>query len=311
MAKWQPPIPAGALYSKAARTLGPALPLLAYCYDLVQRDGWLDLNLKDAAGDMDEHYPTVKRWWQLITDGPFLAEVQNHGRKGLRVRFKDVWIDWRILNARTSSNPFDNQIGTETGSEMIPNVDEVPNRDRNGIIIGTETGSEMIPNHSGNKVLMTTDQAEIAEPRKTRPASAIRKSKSPDRTPEQQAYLDRKKAIEDAYVAELGYTPSAFGKEAKSSKWLSEQGYTPAQVAGCYRYLQKDEFYARQHISLATISKQIGAWIKLKSSRNGHAGGISPPPRPIIPPDVDRPQDAARKMLDLMPARFRDDDATP
>jgi len=145
MAKWQPPIPAGALYSKPARTLGPALPLLAYCYDLVQRDGWFDLNLKDAAGDMEEAYPTIKRWWQIITDGPFFAEVQNHGRKGLRVRFKDIWIEWRILKAREVVLE---TFGTETGSELIPNTDNTANRNGNGIIIGTETGSELIPQNN-------------------------------------------------------------------------------------------------------------------------------------------------------------------
>jgi hypothetical protein len=54
MGTWQPPIPAGALYSKAARQLGPAIALLGYCYDLIQRDGTLELRLKDAAGDMEE-----------------------------------------------------------------------------------------------------------------------------------------------------------------------------------------------------------------------------------------------------------------
>jgi len=159
MASWQPPIPAGALYSKPARAIGPAIALLAYCYDLVQRDGWFDLSLKDATADMDEHYPTIKRWWQLLADGPFFAAIENHGRRGMRVQFKSVWIDWRILESRSTNNPFDNQIGTETGSEMIPNEQSGANRDHNRDTIGTETGSEMIPKQSGNKVLMITDQA--------------------------------------------------------------------------------------------------------------------------------------------------------
>ena len=55
----------------------------------------------------------------------------------MRVRFKDVWIDWRILNARPIET-----FGTEAGSEMIPNAKSGDIRDRNG----TEAGSEMIPN---------------------------------------------------------------------------------------------------------------------------------------------------------------------
>jgi hypothetical protein len=140
MSSWQPPIPAGALYSKPARQLGSAIALLAYCYDLVQRDGWLDLNLKTAALDMDEAYPTMKRWWLALADGPFFAEIQVHGRKGMRLHFNDIWLDWRILKARPV-----HAFGTETGSEMIPNDERNQvsgqKRDRNG----TETGSEMIP----------------------------------------------------------------------------------------------------------------------------------------------------------------------
>ena len=117
MAKWQPPIPAGALYSKPARILGPALALLAYCYDKVSSDGWFTLSLKaEATDDLDEAYPTIKRWWQSLEAGPFFAEVQKHGRNGMRVRFKDGWLDWRILAARGKTDPF----GTDTGSEMIP-----------------------------------------------------------------------------------------------------------------------------------------------------------------------------------------------
>lgn len=140
MAKWQPPIPAGALYSKPARILGPALALLAYCYDKVSSDGWFTLSLKaEATDDLDEAYPTIKRWWQSLEAGPFFAEVQKHGRNGMRVRFKDGWLDWRILAARGKTDPF----GTDTGSEMIPNT---PLEITNGIAVAPQTGSEVIPN---------------------------------------------------------------------------------------------------------------------------------------------------------------------
>lgn len=264
MAKWQPPIPAGALYSKAARALGPALPLLAYCYDLVQRDGWFDLSLKDATSDMEESYQTIKRYWWALKDGPFFAEIEDHGRKGWRVRFKNVWIDWRVLNARVSSDPFSrSDEGTEVNLET---TEEIPSGTQGQLKVNSRSdeGTEKYPEQN---VYGThdSDQADIAARAKSATAlPASQRRKPPERTPERQAYLDRKKAIEQAYVAELGYTPAAFGKEAKSSKWLAEQGYTPEQVVKCYRHLQRDDFYARQHISLATISKQIGVM-----ARNG------------------------------------------
>jgi hypothetical protein len=100
MATWQPPIPQGALYSKPARDLGPALALLGWCYDAVQRDGWLNLSIKEAAGAMDEPYHTVKKWWGRLRDSEFFTEVVDHGRDGFKVRFADEWLDWRILSTR-------------------------------------------------------------------------------------------------------------------------------------------------------------------------------------------------------------------
>lgn len=173
----------------------------------------------------------------------------------------------------------------------------------------TNEGSEMILETPAYKVLNTTDQAEIAARAKSAPASAIQKRKTPDRTPEQQAYLNRKKAIEDAYVAELGYTPAAFGKEAKSAKWLAEQGYTPEQVVKCYRHLREDEFYAKQHISLATISKQIGAWAKARNgSSNGHVKNDLPlfaggPPKEKT--DEERAATIARRQAILEQSRAK------
>lgn len=139
MASWQPPIPSGALYSKPARALGPALALLAYFYDLVRRDAWIEFSLHDVASDIGEPYPNIKRWWQAIEAGPFFCEVHKRGRKGIRACFKDYWLDWRIIQARDDDKPF----GTETGSEMTPNVKKDAG---NGIKNGTETGSETIPN---------------------------------------------------------------------------------------------------------------------------------------------------------------------
>lgn len=107
---WQPPIPAGALYSKPARELGPALALLAYCYDIVQRDGSFDLVLREAADDMETDYRTMRRWWKEITNGPFFCEVTDRGRRGYHVRFKDGWLDWRVLLAR---KPKDFKAGNE------------------------------------------------------------------------------------------------------------------------------------------------------------------------------------------------------
>lgn len=298
MAKWQPPIPAGAMYSKAARALGPALPLLAYCYDLVQRDGWLEISLRDATDDLDEPYQNIKRWWGMLKSGPFFSQIEDHGRNGWKVRFKNVWLDWRILNARASSDPFSS---TDEVPEMIPETTEIPSINPQvqlKDISSTNESPKVIPE---NNVYGTHDsnQADIAVRAESAPAPVpSRKQKPNNHTPEHRAYLDRKKAIEDTYVAECGYQPAAFGREAKAAKWLAEQGYTPEQVVKCYRHLREDDFYAKGHLSLETVSKQIGALVRKKNGSNGHTNGYIPTPAPK-PAGVQSAQESAAQMLKL------------
>lgn len=199
MATWQPPIPAGALYSKAARALGPALPLLAYCYDKVGRDGSLRISLHEAASDMDEAYPTVKRWWAVLADGPFFKAIEKKGRNGMHLTFKDVWIDWRILKTRT-----DETFGTETGSEMIPNT---PIELVNGITFGTYSGSEMIPDDQCNKVLITTDQADLFGALIAPPPAAAEMPKS-EPTPRGKRDPNQQHPACLAFFAKTGYRPN-------------------------------------------------------------------------------------------------------
>ena len=280
MAKWQPPIPSGALWCKPMRALGPAKALVEYCYDIVMRDGWCRFKLVEVADAMDEPYINVKRWWKTLQEANetmrLFSEVKNRGVRGIEVRFNDKWIDWRILNNRTEA-PEPN--GTEEVStrEVFPLLPLALENEVNGIKRSTNEVSTLIPLSECNKVLITTDQADIADAAKAAPpappASQKTSRKKPERTPEEQAYLDRKKAIETAYVEALGYKPSAFVQEAKAAKWLAEQGYTPEQVTGCLRHLQADDWYAGKHISLQTVSKQIGAWVQ--SSK--------PKPKPAAP----------------------------
>lgn len=98
---WHPPIPAEKLYSQPARDIGPALALLAYCYDAVGRDGWVGVQLKDIAVEFGIDYATVKRWWGAIRKGPFFRVQEDHGKKGWRVQFSDEWLDWHTIQANT------------------------------------------------------------------------------------------------------------------------------------------------------------------------------------------------------------------
>lgn len=181
MAKWQPPIPAGALWSRPARDLGPAVALLAYCYDCVQGDGSLELNLHEVAGDMSEPYPTVKRWWAMLRSGPFFAKVIERGRNGMVAKFAEDWIDRRALEKREQKTvsqviPITPTPTPDTGSEMISNdvngTQSAPNRD----VIGTETGSLLNAPYIGtHDTQRDSDHAAKAAPKK-------RALKSPETT---------------------------------------------------------------------------------------------------------------------------------
>lgn len=302
MTKWQPPIPSGALWCKPMRALGPAKALVEYCYDVVSRDGWCRFKLVEVADAMDEPYINVKRWWKVLQEVNetlhLFVEMKNRGVRGIEVRFHDNWLDWRILNGR-SETPVPN--GTKEVSniqpleqkEVFPLLPLAVENDANGIKRSTNDVSTSIPLSVCNKVLITTDQAEIVDAAFAAPPAPAASQKTTrtkhERSPEEQAYLDRKKAIEAAYVEALGYTPVAFAQEAKAAKALARYPYTPEQVVGCLRHLQADAWYADKHISLQTVAKQIGAWVQ---SQQTNARRTPEPSRPETrywqPPDPNK-----------------------
>jgi hypothetical protein len=95
--RWHPPIPANKLYSGPALDLGPALAMLVWCYDGIDKDGTIEVSIEQAAQEIGKPYRTVKGWWRQLREGPFFTKVQDHGRRGWIVRMADDWIDWRIM----------------------------------------------------------------------------------------------------------------------------------------------------------------------------------------------------------------------
>mgnify|MGYP000007449774 CR=1 FL=1 len=275
MTTWQPPIPSGALYSPAAIELGAGIALLAWCYDQIERDGSLQVRLEQAAADIGKPYGTVRDWWKLMKDGPFFSEVAPQGRKGWRAKFKPKWVDWRIVEKnypqrRSFSDENENTADTPAVKDDCENTAEIS--EVSSLFDRWNTSDQ----GSAYKVLIPTDQAVFADAATAAPPPPVRKPKKATHTPEQQAYLDRKKAIEVAYVKALGYKPAAFGAEAKAAKWLAEQDYTAEQVIGCLETLQQDKFYDGKHIRLQVVANQIGAWVKARS-------------RPIVNPGANIP----------------------
>lgn len=267
MATWQPPIPAGALYSKPARQLGPALALLAYCYDLVQRDGWLEIVLKDAAGDMDTDYRTMRRWWADVSAGGFFREVIDRGRHGYKVRFKDGWLDWRILQARQPK---------EFKETSRPNeVSDVSLENDEGQIKAKSRPNE----RSSVSLEATAYKDDIHDHESDRRAKKLR-----DPATEHQRLMA-------AYQTALGYKIPNGAKEATAAKKLLSSGYTVEQIISAYENL-KGGFWCDKHLSLHTVYEQIGAILyapKVKPYTNGQKPADARPPLPVYQPPTDRP----------------------
>lgn len=105
MATWHPPIPAGRLYSSDALDLGPALAMLVWCYDNIERDGTIEIQLNKLAVEFGKSYRTIKDWWAALRAGPFFCETIDRGKRGWIVRLADDWIDWHVMANNYPSRP--------------------------------------------------------------------------------------------------------------------------------------------------------------------------------------------------------------
>jgi hypothetical protein len=77
--------------------LGAGLALLIWCYDGVERDGTVKIELGKATTALGMSYRTVKDWWKLISEGPFFSSVKDRGKLGYVATFNRDWIEWRVM----------------------------------------------------------------------------------------------------------------------------------------------------------------------------------------------------------------------
>lgn len=266
------------MYSRAAVKLGVALPLLGWCYDAVQRDGWVTLNLKDAAADMDVPYQTMKRWWSELRGGPFFAEVEDHGRNGYRMQFADAWIDWRILRARPETKP--SPVKIDEVPEVIPETEQKPSSSTQVHVkytSSTNEGPEVIPEEIGIKEDIYTAN------KKTR--RAVRAA-----SPDDVSSSDHQRLMA-CYQTWLGYPIPNGGKEGAAARKLLKSGYTAEQVEDAYYTLKGQAFYSDKHLSLAIVHEQIGALTTQMEQRRrqrdrSRTNGHHTPPVTLAPEDT-------------------------
>lgn len=66
--------------------------------------------------------------------------------------------------------------------------------------------------------------------------------------------------IKRAYVSCVNYPINWAAGSGASAKWLSENGYSAADVIGCYKAIAADPWWKGKEISLKSVEKKIGAW---------------------------------------------------
>ena len=82
------------------------------------------------------------------------------------------------------------------------------------------------------------------------------------------------KNITDAYQGVVPYPVDWSAGEGRAAKWLAKAGYSGQQVADCYRHLKAQPFWKDKPLSLASLKKQIGEYVKLHPSAATAAGGV-------------------------------------
>jgi len=132
---------------------------------------------------MEEPYPTVKRWWKAVKEGPFFSEAIDRGRRGWRVKFRPVWIDLRILSTRPiAADPS----STTQGSEMILEDTKVEVQTPQGHfkdISRTNEGSEMILEDNVYGTQDSYQAKEIDDAKISRTSSPKKKADAPTPKP--------------------------------------------------------------------------------------------------------------------------------
>jgi hypothetical protein len=289
---WHPPIPAGKLYSAPALQLGTGLALLVYLYDGVQRDGWVDVSLEQAAADLGVPYRTVKDWWKRLREGPFFSDQQDRGKRGWRVRLADDWLDWHVMannypekfhgrtaaldgDTENASRPTQGQkvaldSDTEDASRPVQGRDtaldgdtEEASRHTQGRHAALEMRQGPVkalsrPTHGRDAAL---EGAACKEDQHDQESRLLRAIRAPPSEHQQLMHL---------YAEGLGYQLTTATQEAVAAKKILAAGYTPEQAIDVYRTLKADIFWQGKHLSLQTVYKQMGAVLQApKVGTNG------------------------------------------
>jgi hypothetical protein len=185
---WHPPIPTAKLYSEPALALGPALAMLVWCYDGVNRDGTIEVSLERASADIGKPYRTIKEWWRQLREGPFFTAIKDKGHKGWLVQMADDWLDWHVMSNNYPQGqevaPKGNGSKPVQGQESALEDVQSPFKDAPR----TRQGQESALEENGNKVLISDQNPECVS--EDRDRTERTNTQPPARTPAVLAYFE-------------------------------------------------------------------------------------------------------------------------
>lgn len=86
---------------------------------------------------------------------------------------------------------------------------------------------------------------------------------------------ERQKAIMAAYRLAVGYKLTTEPAENKAAKELAKTEYSIDQITACYRSMKGEDFWSGRHLGLASVAKQIGAFVAAGQRRSNGTNGTS------------------------------------
>jgi len=174
-----------------------------------------------------------------------------------------VPIDWPANTCKVS-------LQVETKKE----IDETCKEISQPVKISPETCKDSLPKDTTTETKEETTKILIAETAKA-PASDPPPPKPDVKKNSQTNPLV--KSLLDAFTELVGYPLPNYGQEGKAAKQMLAAGYESQDILDCWKYMQADSFWRGKHISLTSVNKQIGAWLK-STGKGGNGNGITQDP---------------------------------
>lgn len=104
----------------------------------------------------------------------------------------------------------------------------------------------------------------------------------PPPPPSQFAHLKRPKSkpkqsnhhlLMAAYQNALGHKIANGGREGKAARLILENGYSIDEAMACYRHMKADKFWAKKMLSLQSVYKELGNFLKNNKPEPERVGG--------------------------------------